>query len=144
MKNQQDKVYAAENGCRPNRVFTSAEEVSRYVNALRDEMWWDVEYSMVRYVEVLFTEKQWSVGGFNRKTGVGQIDMGVNHHDDLSVVHELAHVLADARYGSQAHCPWFARTYAELTYRLRGSGAWLDLKAAFDAHGVDYQQRRTS
>lgn len=61
----------------------------------------------------------------------------MGHDNELIVLHEVAHVLCDARYGSQSHDPWFARIYLELVCTAMGSEAYVSLWSAFKQLGVD-------
>lgn len=47
-------------------------------------------------------------------------------------------MLAEARYGSHAHDPWFARTYLELAYQVLGSEVYQDLYSAFEERGIEH------
>jgi putative metallohydrolase (TIGR04338 family) len=64
--------------------------------------------------------------------------MGPGHRCELVVCHELAHVLAGARFGSQAHCPWFGKVYLECVYLIMGVEAWTALREAFVAGGIEF------
>ena len=70
--------------------------------------------------------------------GYGQLEMLPQHLTPLILMHELAHVCAAERFDSQAHDPWFARTYLELVYRGVSALKYRELQAAFDDHGVDF------
>jgi putative metallohydrolase (TIGR04338 family) len=145
MPTQQDELYAAEETTDHGRTFANLKEVQRWVDSLRDESWWEQRYWMVERVEV-GTSRKWheSVGWFEKephsRSGAGRMEMAHTHRDELSMIHELAHVLANARHGSNSHDPFFARTYLELTYLIRGSDAYLELQNAFDLAGIDYGQ----
>ena len=60
------------------------------------------------------------------------------HWNELVVVHELAHVLAHARFNSQAHDPSFARVYLELTFLIMGSEVYYQLYDAFTRDGIQH------
>lgn len=142
MPTQQDALYAAERSVSPGRQFATYEELQRFVDELRNTEWWVREYPMVRRVEVGEADQRitsGSVGSWYADRGAGRIEMMRNGHMNLqSVAHELAHVLAAAKWGSASHDPAFARTYVNLTYWLRGSEAWLELQTAFDRNKIDY------
>lgn len=140
MKNcQQFELYAAEDELPVIGEFDSVAEVQEFYDALRERPWWAERYSNVRRVEAFPCPGRGSVGAWFPDTGIGHVELAANHLDRWSVTHELCHVLAAARYGSQAHCPWFARTYLEVTYEAHGSQAFVALLNAFDTHGIDHK-----
>lgn len=135
---QQFQLYAAEHNVPHGMTFFHAPELQGWVDALRDEPWWERFYPNVLRVEAAFVRGPGSVGGWFPARGSGRIEMGPDHRCELYVCHELTHVLAAARYGSQAHCPWFSKVYLELTYLVMGSGAWSALRHAFVAAGIEF------
>lgn len=141
MPTQQDELYDAEETCSVGISFVNLREIQIWVDELRDSWWWQKWYWMVERVEVGTSRKQHeSVGWFDRDKSAGRMEMGHKHRDQLSAIHELSHILAEARHNSQSHDPMFARTYLELTYLIRGSDAWLELQRAFDKAGIQYGQ----
>lgn len=143
MPTQQDELYAAEATVSVGTGFANLKEIQVWVDDLRDSWWWQKWYWMVERVEVGTSRRQnKSVCWFDRDKNAGRMEMGHKHRDQLSAVHELAHVLAAARHNSQSHDPIFARTYLELTYLIRGSDAWLELQYAFNRAELDYGQYR--
>lgn len=123
MKCQQTELYASEakHGLR-GRSFDSLEEIYEYVNALRDTWWWQRYYSDCLEVQVIGHLKgnSGSVGGWYPEDQIALLSMHEAHWCEQYVLHELAHPLAALRYGSQAHCPWFARVYMELVSLVMG------------------------
>lgn len=143
MRCQQDELYDAEETIDRGRRFGSLDEVQAWVDALRDERWWQVRYWMVARVEVGPGRRgAGSVGWFERDKNAGRMEMSPAHLSELFCLHELAHVLAAARDGSDSHDPTFARTYCELVYWVMGSLAWQRLATAFATYGIDYGQTR--
>jgi len=141
MPTQQDELYAAERLVSKGRQFDTYEELQVFVDELRDTSWWQRDYDMVRRVEVGKADQRvtrGSVGWWEPAMAAGRIEMWTGHMNLQVIAHELSHVLAEAKWGSKSHDPLFARTYANLTYYLRGSEAWLELQRAFDSHGIDY------
>lgn len=133
MKTQQEEVYAAERTLLERGTqFDSIKAVQAYLDDIRDRLWWD--YPDVVRVEVYGANK--SQAGYDRKTNAGLIELHPKQMDQHTVLHELAHVLAQARDGSQAHDPWWVRTLLILTYWERGSDAFVELREAFLAHDV--------
>lgn len=145
MPTQQFTLYDAEETTGHGRTFASLAEIQTYVDELRDTEWWSRLYWMIAKVEV-GTSRKWheSVGWFDRDKNAGRMEMGHRHRTELDVLHELSHVLAKARHGSDSHDPTFARTYLETVYLVRGSDAYLELQAAFDRAGIDYGREATS
>lgn len=140
-KCQQDELYASEQRLTDRgRVFHTVGDIQRYVDKLRDCVYWQTHYPNVKRVEVHEAGRgaRGSVGGFFPELSAGQIEMHRVHFNELYVLHELAHVLAAARYGSQAHCPWFARVYLELVYEYMGSSYYQQLHKNFAADGIDF------
>lgn len=133
---QQDELYAAEREVPRGREFSDAEEIQGYVDALREEPWWP---EPVRRVEVYDRLGEESIGGWHPEKAAGLMELADCHYWELFVLHELAHVLAEERYGSRAHDPGFARTYFELVYRVMGSDTYHALFMAFEDHGVDHE-----
>lgn len=139
MNCQQDELYAAElGGLRGDRLETR-EEIEAYVNALRDTPWWQERFAQVVYVEarVRKSNTAGSCGAFIKEHNAGLIEMAPCHCCEQYVLHELAHVLAHARYGCCSHGPWFARTYLELVYLAMGTEAYSLLYQAFESAGID-------
>jgi putative metallohydrolase (TIGR04338 family) len=135
---QQFEVYAAEGGVPPGRVFHSSREMQDWVDNLREEPWWERFYPQVLRVEAVFGRGPGSVGGWFKDRGSGRCEMAPPHRCELVVCHELAHVLADARFGSQAHCPWWAKVYLELVYATMGTEPWTALRDAFVRDGIEF------
>jgi hypothetical protein len=132
------EVYGAESGLVRGEEFLTAADTQLWVDRLRDEPWWERFYPQVLRVEALFVRGPGSVGGWHRDHGAGLIEMGPSHRCQLIVCHELAHVLADVRYGSVAHCPWWSKVYLELVYFTMGVGAWTALRESFIAAGIEF------
>jgi putative metallohydrolase (TIGR04338 family) len=137
---QQGKLYAAEEPCPEGHRFASIDDVQRFVDSLRDTWWWRLWYPQVQRVEVhaLPAGRSCSVGSWHPQQGAGKLEMLRVHWTVRVVLHELAHVLAEVRYGSHAHCPWFARTYLELVYLVMGAETFTFLRTAFRAADVDF------
>lgn len=137
---QQDSLYAAERlMTRRGRTFADQDELQEYVDELRDTYRkWESDFPNVVRIEcyVKTTDRRGSVGWFDESKAAGIIDMSPRHLNELIVCHEVSHVLAEARYGSRSHDPWFARTYLELVFSAMGSQAYTELSDAFNLRGV--------
>lgn len=136
---QQFELYAAEAAIDGGGTIAPA-DLQRWVDELRDLPWWERNFPQVLRVEthVRRSNRDGSVGGWHPEDGCGQIEMAPVHLTPLYVLHEVAHVLAAARYGSHSHDPWFARTYLELVSVRLGSGMYEELYRAFERGHIDH------
>ena len=141
---QQFELYSAEQQIRSRPV--PAADLQRFVDDLRETSYWERNFPNVRRIEchVRRSNGKGSVGWFEKELDCGVIDMAPVHLTELYVLHEVSHVLASARYGSQAHCPWFARTYLELASVHLPSETYLALQASFDRGGIDYDHQSSA
>lgn len=140
---QQYELYASEAGLPRGREFGTAAELQAWVDNLREQPWWQRFYPQVTRVEASFKPSgRCSVGGWTKEMNAGRIEMLPCHRCELIVCHELAHVLASARYGSRSHDPWFARVYVELVFFVMGTAASTALLEAFKAHGIEHDPPR--
>jgi putative metallohydrolase (TIGR04338 family) len=137
---QQFELYASEVTVSAGREFETEEDMQAWVDSLRDTPLWEREYPQVLRVEVGFLDGRasGSVGRWFPSENAGRIEMHPTHHCELDVCHELAHVLASARYGSHAHDPWFADVYLRIVYVAMGPEAYSALHAAFERAGIDH------
>ncbi|MBU6232410.1 hypothetical protein KGP36_07290 [Patescibacteria group bacterium] len=135
---QQDELYRAENRCNHGSAV-SIPELQNYLDSMRETSYWERNFPQVRRVvgHVRKGNSQGSVGSYDINGESGQIEMAPCHMYEMILCHEVAHVLAEARYGSHAHDPWFARTYLELVYSMMGPEAYADLKQSFDDRHID-------
>lgn len=132
VKCQQYELYAAEQTS-SSEDFTLG-QLQAWVDDLRETWWWTTFYSHIQRVEVgaaIRGGRGGSVGWYEADKQAGRIEMASYHRNIPTVVHELAHVIAACYHDSQAHDPWFAREYLNLTYLIRGSEAYLELQRAF-------------
>jgi putative metallohydrolase (TIGR04338 family) len=140
---QQDEIYEAEGEVlHRGMTFVDEDDAQTYVDALRDTWWWNTHFwAGPARVEIYWRSGgNQSVGEYVKSKDAGLIEMVEEDRCELYILHEIAHVIAACIHGSEAHDPHFARVYAVLVYCTLGSGAWLELKRAFDKHGVDYMQ----
>lgn len=139
---QQFALYAAEASLPKGRSFSGQAELQAYVDSMRDTPLWERQYEDLLRVEAFAkgsTRDNFSCGAFDKSANCGVVEMLPVHMNELYVCHEVAHVLADFRYGSHAHDPWFARTYLELVYTMMGAEAYAALRDAFENGGIDHQ-----
>lgn len=135
---QQFELYASEVNVPRGTEFPNAKAMQQWVDDLRENTWWERFYPQVIRVEAAFTRGPSSVGGWFSEQGGGRIEMAPSHRCQLVVCHELAHVLAAARFGSKAHCPWFAKTYLEIVYEIMGVETWTALRDSFVKGGIEF------
>lgn len=144
-RNQQYALYDAERFVQQGKVFTSLAQIQAFVDDLRDTWWWSYFYWKVGHIEVGPARRggrDGSVGWYDDEKDAGRIEMAPVHWNAQTVTHELAHVIVECLGdpGGKAHTPFFARTYANLTYLISGSDRWLQLQASFDKRGIEYMQ----
>src|SRR6185312_1211805 len=107
---QQDELYRSELAGVRGRTIAPA-ELQAFVDDLAQHPYWshfDIE-AVDTFVRTERQARAGSVGAYH--DGVGHIEMAPCHLTEQFILHELAHVLTTARYGSNGHGPWFARTY---------------------------------
>ena len=136
---QQYGLYAAETGV-PQGASVSPADLQEYVDLLRESPYWQRSFPQVLRIETFSrtADGTGSVGGWHPELNCGTIEMAPCHHCELFILHEVAHVVSAARYGSQAHCPWFSRTYLELVscYLPESYPALYD---SFVSAGIDFE-----
>lgn len=138
---QQFQLYAAEAAVPRGRTFATEEELQAFVDGMRDTPYFERNFPQVIRIEAYVrTDRRVtsSVGSWKPESNAGLIEMLPCHMHELIVLHECSHVLAQARYGSRSHDPWFARTYLELVFTHMGPEAYVALKDALDTGGVDH------
>jgi putative metallohydrolase (TIGR04338 family) len=141
VKCQQFELYAAEAGVPTGREFQSGADLQRYVDELRELHYWQRNFTKVVRIEAYVRPPSWrggSVGWWKPDYSAGVIEMAQCHLNELTVLHEVSHVLAAARYGARSHDPWFARTYLELVYAVLGPATYDALRTAFERGGIDH------
>jgi putative metallohydrolase (TIGR04338 family) len=137
MRCQQDALYASERSVSFGDAFKTARDAEKWVNRVRDTRWFRDNFPTVEDIEIVRVNRRaGSVGGF--KNGWVVCNMITAHLNQLFVCHEVAHGLVAARYGRNAHGPWFARVYLELVWFLMGPTAYLDLWRAFERDAIDH------
>jgi hypothetical protein len=121
-------------------ALVTLEEAQGLVDAWRDSWWWDkwLGDTVLRVEVGRGSGTGGGVGWYSAEARSGRMEFGAAKISMGLLVHELSHVLASARRRSQSHDPWFARIYLELTYLVRGSTAYEELRKAFDSYRVDY------
>lgn len=141
MKCQQQELYAAQQACPEGRTFSTVEEVQQYYDEwLTSSPFLTLNYPGVGKIEVGKAVGKHHCGGFDFGRNVGRCDFHFPVKE-RTVIHEAAHSLAKQRDGSQAHCPYFCRTYLELIFDKMGSEAYSLLRASMEQHGVQHDPK---
>lgn len=142
---QQQSCYAAERSLDHGRIFSSVDEVQRYVDALRDNQWWHAQGFSLHVLRIEVgkmdgrkNKRAAGVGWFQPETNAGRIELRHSCMYESVVLHEVAHVLAAAVHGSTCHDPAWARTFLTLVSAVMGPDAYLTLQRSFDAFNVRY------
>jgi putative metallohydrolase (TIGR04338 family) len=139
IKTQQQQVYRAQRDVPLGRRFKSITEVQEYLDGMRDTWWWHRWYWRIPRVEVYAaTTEKTSMAGWDEANNAGLIILHKENRDQRALVHELAHVVAEALHNSHAHDPAYCRDYANLTYLIMGGDAWLKLQEGFEREKVEY------
>lgn len=146
MKCQQFQLYAAEAEVPKGRHFNAVDEAASWVNAWRDTWWWTHRRwdTMIPIIEVgpKPASSNGSVGAWIAERNCGRIEMHPTHMNEQDIIHEASHVIAARVYDSKSHDPYFAATYLDLTYYLRGSEVYLQLYEAFQKAGIEHDLER--
>lgn len=131
---QQDTVYAAEAELKGVHEFAFEDiaEVQRFLDGLREQRWWPILIGRVEAYKRRGGGR--SVGWYEPAKHAGGMELATLKM--TTVLHELAHVLAEALHGSHAHDPWYCREMLQLVYRVLGSDAYVLLRSAYEQHGV--------
>lgn len=138
---QQDELYAAQAEA-PTGAALTLDELQRLADGLRDTWWWEEWYASVVRIEVTAVRGSGpSRARYVPEHSAGLVQLAPDGQTVRTLCHEMAHVFAAARYGSTSHDPYYAKTYLETVYFVMGEEPWRALKAAFDRHGVVYDER---
>jgi hypothetical protein len=136
--NQQDALYRSEDTVGRGRDLDMA-GARALVDGLRDLAWWEENVPEIRYVEIVKLKGgKCSVGGWDPERGAAVIEMLPVHMNELTIVHELAHAVAHAQWGSTCHDPLFSRMFLQLTFLGLGSEKYAELYGAFERDGIDF------
>lgn len=120
-------------------VFADRYDVQEYIDRMADESWFGEYFPDIAFIEVGASSASSGSCGTSESGGrSGYIELHDAQLSEGYVLHELAHVLARERFGSESHDPGFARMYCELVYRKIGTEAWLKLREAFIRHDIDF------
>lgn len=139
MSCQQYELYASQAEVPGGREFASDAELQQFCDDLLMLPWWSRFYPQVLRVEVaILPGGSRSAGAWRPDCGCGRIEMAPKHCNELIVCHELAHVLAAARFHSQAHCPWFSKVFLEVVYLVMGQETWTALRESFVKGGIEF------
>jgi putative metallohydrolase (TIGR04338 family) len=137
---QRTRLYTAERVIRKQgRTFDSIEEIQAYVDRLTASAWWKR-----RYPERKITVVPKHHGAATAWSWRSRIEMPRWSWCEAVVLHEVAHIATDRKYGSSAaaHGREYARTFLELVRHKMGKDAGADLKASFTEHRVKHSLPR--
>lgn len=144
---QRQKVYNAEDYTKYRinselksnlYIFSSIEEVQRFVDKLTASAWIRKRYGLHKIV-VKNTGGTWARGGLS-----GCIRLPFRNkwsHNIMVILHELSHCIGKRGIGA-CHGRFFARSFLELVGHVLGSGARKILKEEFKNHRVKYTPRK--
>lgn len=136
---QQQQCYDAEAVLGIGDVFTDITAAQTWVDALRNENWWHLQQFSLHVLRIeVGRSRGRSVGWYDKATNAGRIELAPGQLETVTILHEVAHVLAMAMYESKSHDPTWARTYLTLVSCVLGPEAYTSLRDSFDAHGVNY------
>ena len=131
----QDAVYTAQGKIDQGSVL-DRETLQAYVDSLTAQAWWEDRYQHVVRIEVTALDpgnKFHGLANHDYERGGGVIGFrpqdAVTTHD---VLHEVSHVITPGGH----HAAW-VRTLLEVTYLVRGSESYCELRTALVAEGVD-------
>lgn len=139
MSCQQGPLYRAEESVDWGDELT-LEQAQGFVDDMRDRYRrWHEDYPMLKRLEVHVVDGVGgSVGCFEPDKLAGLLQMASQHLRPVILCHEAAHVLAEARFKSRSHDPWFARIYLELVGSCIGPEKYMELYEAFKANDIDF------
>lgn len=136
---QQQECYAAETVLGIGDVFTDVTAAQTWVDNLRNEHWWHLQgYSLAVLRIEVGSARGNSIGWYEKEKSAGRIELASSQLNKVTVIHEVAHILAMSMHGSKTHDPAWARTYLTLVSCVLGPDDYLKLKGSFDEHGVNY------
>ena len=129
---QQQGVYDAESTTALGRTFASIEDAQVFVDSITASDWWTDCYPDVVRVDVTKQRENSPCIGTVEGT-VGIIALNSYGLCERVIIHEVAHTV-EPKAGHTG--PW-VRANLNITYRVRGSDAYMDLYNAYTAEGVD-------
>jgi putative metallohydrolase (TIGR04338 family) len=126
----------------PSKRFGSLEAIQGYVDGMLATEWFGRDFFPVPTVEVREAgAHDFPRGGpdlprnaeeFLQGVARGHIELSSSCWDELTVLHEVAHVLSPG----DSHGPLFARNFRQLVLRMLGEEAGTQLSLAYAAEGV--------
>ena len=129
---QQQAVYDAEEATSRGRQFANIEDVQAFVDSVTASDWWTESYPDVARIDVVKQrENSPCIGTITGN--IGKIALNTYGFCERVILHEVAHTV-EPNVGHNG--PW-VRAHLNLTYRMRGSDAYMDLYNAYTAEGVD-------
>lgn len=138
MKNQQQAVYDAEDLTRFATRLPDLDSCRQYVSAIRErDFWRDLIGESLLFVETRYTPARHSHCETKPENSWCCLWLTSEGYNTRTILHELAHAIARVLHGSQSHDPWWCRVYLELVSMVAGPDAYVQLRDAFSARGVE-------
>lgn len=142
-----ESVYDAEHDASPDggRRFTRFVHLEQYVQSVVLSPWWERTFPDAPLeVDVLRRSRSATFSAAHVEPGGGAAVVWIRDGswEQVTVVHELAHVAADPGDPTGPHGRRFATTLLVCWRELLGVQAYGALRSGLDAHGVPYQRDR--
>jgi putative metallohydrolase (TIGR04338 family) len=129
---QQDNVYAAERTLNHGTKFESLSDVQDYLDSLTSSDNWFATHVIRIEVDRIRSTKFAGCGREGAEGG-GILGLTVDGQNQLSVLHEVAHVISPEGSG---HGPVWVQNYSRLVYLFMGPKGYEALYNAFQVKGV--------
>jgi len=129
---QQQGVYDAESTTALGRTFASIEDAQAFVDSITASDWWTDCYPDIERVDVVAQRENSPCVG-TVSGNVGKIALNTYGLCERVIIHEIAHTVEP----NAGHAGPWVRASLNITYRVRGSDAYMDLYNAYTAKGVD-------
>lgn len=126
---RQSKVYRSEAPLHHGRNFTSVDEVQAFINDVTGARWFKSRWGSMS-VPVIARTSGGSTGRYR-----GRINLARDHWNELTALHELAHVLESSPDRAGHGAEWVA-CYLLLVKQVMGQATWQALRASFVANKV--------
>lgn len=138
---QRSKVYAAERASiqsAPEERFRNLSDIEHYLVKMISSAWWQRRYP-VRSIAVKSGAGTRNAMGTNYSRTRGMISIPLWARQETVILHEVAHVVAGATYGSiPAHGREFCKVFLDLIRWRMGDEAWRSLKDEFRERKVKH------
>lgn len=142
---QRSKIYKAEGEVQSGRRLDTVKEIQDFCDYITNSRWWRNRWRHIGHIEVRDgrgrrTATGYQVGGLLMRNGV--IKMPSWSRDELTVLHEISHVVSHS-WGESAHGRLFARNYLALVSRFLSKQHGTQLRRAYRKHRVKWHKKRS-